>query len=452
MKLKLCKSLVFVLALGSLASCGLDLSSSSALLSSVPDSSVDSSIFSSLEAAGLTFVQSKREAAKVNALSADSVTLYKAFYQNTAPLALSGEDQTKSYSVFDAFVNFAMLTYFSEGEAQEKLLPLFAVDDPSGLPKAVRELTWALGTPINRSFLGSAENVPHGGYSANSVWYDAGLLTPRGDKEGEAAFEDLRDSFYASLFPSRPTGAKIHRWLEQTLPEGYDIPSIPGSADSDAALVSSYFLKIPNLYRERAKQVYEEGKNRLDYTFDEKTIRSGYTSYHNMYGGAYFESDNLLGGTNSDYGLSVFLPKDESALPSSIRGEVIGETYETKRTHGHYDVTIPYFAIDKQELTLNKLFAPKIGDALGHRVCQKLFAEDLFVDAIKQYSKLSFDYDGFYSASVTVTWMATSAAPVQDVPFELIVNRPFFFREAITVGGESLPVVVGEIIDPGYEK
>ena len=452
MERKFVKSLALALALGSLASCDLAISSSSSLLSSVPDSSVDSSIASSLEAAGLTFVQSKREASSSPKLSQSATTIYKAFYRNTAPLALSGEDQTKSYSVFDAFVNFAMLTYFSEGEAQEKLLPLFEIDDSSGLPEAVRQLTLALGTPINRSFLGSAENVPHGGYSANSVWYDAGLLTPREDKDGKMALLDLRDSFYASLFPSRPTGPKIHSWLEQTLPEGYDIPSIPGSADSDAALVSSYFLKIPNLYRERAKQVYEEGKNRLDYTFDEKTIRSGYTNYHSIHGGAYFESDNLLGGTNGDYGLSVFLPKDESALPSSIRDEVIGENYTTKRNHAQYDVTIPYFAIDKQELTLNKLFAPKIGDALGHRVCQKLFEEDLFVDAIKQYSKLSFDYDGFYSASVTVTWMATSAAPVEDVPFKLVADRPFFFREAIAVGGESLPVVVGEIIDPGYEK
>ena len=452
MKLKLSKSLAFVLALGSLASCDLDLSSSSALLSSVPDSSVDSSISSSLEAAGLTFVQSKREASSSPKLSQSATTIYKAFYRNTAPLALSGEDQTKSYSVFDAFVNFAMLAYFSEGEAQEKLLPLFDIDDPSGLPEAVRQLTWALGTPIKRRLRDSAEKVPQGGYSANSVWYDAGLLTPRSDKEGEAAFEDLRDSFYASLFPSRPTGAKIQHWLEQTLPEGYDIPTIPGDSDSDAALVSSYFLKIPNPYREDAKWIYEEGHNRLDYTFDEKTIRSGYTNYHSIYGGAYFESDNLLGGTNGDYGLSVFLPKDESALPSSIRDEVIGETYTTKRNYGHYDVTIPYFAIDKQELSLNQLFAPKIGDALRHRVCQKLFEKELLVDAIKQYSKLSFDYDGFYSASVTVSWLVGSAAPVEDTPFQLIVNRPFFFRESISVGGENLPVVVGEIIDPGYEK
>ena len=219
MERKLVKTLALTLALGSLASCDLAISSSSSLLSSVLSSSsqaesfseapassyeseassIDSSIASSLEDAGLTFVQPKREPSKDSFVSDSSVALYLSFYRNTAPLALAGKDGTKSYSVFDAFVNFAMLSYFSEGDAQTALLSLFDTDDPSGLPKAVSELTWALGTPILKTKSGIQGQVAEGGYSANSLWYDSAFIVPRDDEQGGEAYKTLKEAFFASL-------------------------------------------------------------------------------------------------------------------------------------------------------------------------------------------------------------------------------------------------------------
>lgn len=422
-------------------------------ISSAPMASPDVLVSFTLAQNG--FVQPKREARTLPFLAQDSIDLYKAFYRNTAPLALAGIDGTKSYSVFDAFVNFAMLSYFSEGDAQTALLSLFDTNDPSGLPKAVSELTWALGTPILKTKSGIQGQVAEGGYSANSLWYDSAFIEPRADEKGAEAYKTLKEAFFASLFSTRPTGGLISEWLEQSLPDGYPIPSIPGDLDTDVALVSSYFLKVPQYNAEYVKQWYEKGEDRLDYSFLGTKIRSGYSASVDR-GGTYYESKDLIGATQKAFGLSVFLPKDKDALPSTILGEVVSEGYEVKSTKGQYSVTIPYFAIDKQDLALHELFAPKTGWPLPGFVCQSLFTNPLVVEKIDQYSRLSFDYDGFYSASATIAEIKDTTALPGDTeyyePFELIADRPFVFRESIFNDGTELPVVIGTVVDPGYEK
>lgn len=70
---------------------------------------------------------------------------------------------------------------------------------------------------------------------------------------------------------------------------------------------------------------------------------------------------------------------------------------------------------------------------------------------------MKFNYDGFYSCSVTIAGYAANASmPIEYEPFELKLDHPYIFevKKDVKVGKEytSLPIVVGEIVNPNYQE
>ena len=63
----------------------------------------------------------------------------------------------------------------------------------------------------------------------------------------------------------------------------------------------------------------------------------------------------------------------------------------------------------------------------GARICEALTGEDMLLKFIKQFSTMTFDYNGFYSASYTVAGGAY-ATPDEYSPFELKLNHPHVFE------------------------
>lgn len=80
----------------------------------------------------------------------------------------------------------------------------------------------------------------------------------------------------------------------------------------------------------------------------------------------------------------------------------------------------------------------------------------MFLDSIKQFSTMKFNYSGFYSCSGTIATVAEGAMPEPEYEyFELKLNHPYVFEvtKTLKVNGEEInaPMVVGEIVTPTYK-
>ena len=392
----------------------------------------------------IKIAQTPREAnLPLNAMiSEKTAETYLTFYKTFTPLLFSQDiTSSRSFSIFDAYVNMAMLSYYSGSEMEAAFAPFFGNASKEEIATSVKELTKAIGTPIKRN----ANET--GGYSVNSMWYDENntRLSPKAD------LETLRDSFFFSLFAEKPNADNVTGWLKSSLPEGYDIPKIQISDQGDAAVVSSYFLKVPN----QRENFEKNEKFYVDYAFNgsAKQVR-GYRDTRS--GGIYYESDTLLGGNLEAYNMDVFLPKDESASPLSIFSDVLEAKYKNHSVGQLYKIAYPYFTIDEQRLDLKKAleksgvnFAtiPALENLLIHKT-----GNPLNIYSLDQFSKLNFDYTGFYSASVTITTVGDgSAGSPGSGKFEMVLDRPFVFKTKVYGGGKVLPAVVGVIFDPAWQ-
>ena len=71
---------------------------------------------------------------------------------------------------------------------------------------------------------------------------------------------------------------------------------------------------------------------------------------------------------------------------------------------------------------------------------------------------MKFNYDGFYSCSVTISGIEATSAPwyPKYEEFVLTLDHPYVFEVAknVKVGGniiaDKVPLVIGEIVNPNY--
>jgi hypothetical protein len=173
--------------------------------------------------------------------------------------------------------------------------------------------------------------------------------------------------------------------------------------------------------------------------------------------------------------IDYFLPNDKNALPSSILDDVLNNNYHQKQS-SYYDrenqlqdtfahkVTInaPYFSLDNAaELNkgdLSKILPIITKRGAGERIAKANSGYEMCLDYLKQFSVMKFNYDGFYSCSVTISGMEATSAPwyPEYEEFVLTLDHPYVFEveKNVLVDGSiaasKVPLVVGEIVNPNY--
>ena len=81
----------------------------------------------------------------------------------------------------------------------------------------------------------------------------------------------------------------------------------------------------------------------------------------------------------------------------------------------------------------------------SHAAAGLINSDSLLVTAIEQFSTMSFDFGGVYSASVTVTSIGESMGEnYDDTP--LVFDRPFAF--SLSYNGAT--ILVGQVYNPSY--
>jgi len=367
----------------------------------------------------------------------DSREVYNDFVMTFSPLVFKSEEAfaARSFSPVDAFVNIAILGYTSVGSVQSEILDALGVADIQELNEVTKDVVSVLGSDA--------------GYALNSFWYDDDeydLSEDSGD-----LLSVLSANYYSNVIARRPTSALVNEWLDLYVPAEIFpiIPEVELSEDgADAAIVSSYFAKsewsAPSLGQNFEDQ-YESGSHKMTFMAPDQSTQVDYVEY----GGVKISADGFEGVSIAldKFDIEFYLP-DEGSSVLDIFDDAINRRYDAagSETTG---ADIPYFEIENKLNLMPSISEFGINSILSHGAGQALLSGDNGIQVTKstQFSYMSFDYGGLYSASVTVTELNDVAGyDFSSEASRIVFDRPFafsaFYHGAI--------ILVGQVFNPLY--
>ena len=381
-------------------------------------------------------------------------------------------------SIPDAYLCLAITGAISTDEARNDVLSYLELNNMDELRTSVKEIITTLGT----LYKNKDTDKLVGGYNLNSVWFNPDKVSLLEEKD-EQLYKDLEEVFDASLYYEALTSDKANDYLKENGLKDMPTPKIKLDDEDPSAInaMSTYYCL--DCFSEKETEYYrnqfKSGDHKMDYTYGNKTDKVDYLS--RLYdGGPVYENDNFYGSMmpiGDVLSMSYFLPNDKTALPSSILDDVLNNNYhqkqssyynewteEVKETFCHkVTINAPYFSLDNAaELNrgdLSKILPIITKRGAGERIATANYGLPMYLDYLKQFSVMKFNYDGFYSCSVTISGIDAEAIPYEPEyeEFELTLDHPYVFEvtKNLFVGDNAtaskIPLVIGEIVDPGYK-
>lgn len=360
-----------------------------------------------------------------------SFDVYNNFVASFSPLVFSGDFDARSFSPVDAFVNVAILGYTSTGTSQSEILEALGVDSVGELNQVTKEVIDVLGSGA--------------GYSLNSFWYDDALYDLRDNSDN--LLNALSNYYYTNVISRKPTSALINEWLDLYVPKDR-FPIVPEVEIDDentvAAIVSSYFAK--NTWaNENLSETFENQYNSQNHKMTFHGVSDKEVDFIE-HGGYPLTGDNYRGVEMylESMKINFFLP-DVGKGPNDIFSSVLSSGY-TSDTETDLAAHVPYFKIDNRLDLMAPLMEYGVNSVFNsHAAAGLINSDSLLVTAIEQFSTMSFDFGGVYSASVTVTSIGESMGDnYDDTP--LVFDRPFAF--SLSYNGAT--ILVGQVYNPSY--
>lgn len=381
----------------------------------------------------------------------------------------SANEQSLGISIPDAYICFAITGAISNDAARNDVLSYLELDNVSELRTSVKELVDTLGT------LYKTDNKLYGGYNLNSVWLNPDYVSLVKDKD-EELYYDLEHYYDATMYFEALTNETANQYLRDYGLKNLPTPKIELPGDPCALNAMSVFYCLDyfdNELIDTYKKQYQSGNHKMDYSFGstlKKVDYIGKSQIAEVYENENFYGSNMrIGLLNADF----FLPNDKNAMPSSILNDVLNKNYKIKKGSIKYpgeesfeetnfhDVSIkaPYFSLDNKialdREALSRILPVITKNGAGERLVKANDGSNLYLDYIMQFSKMKFNYEGFYSCSVTISGERATSAGTEYKRFELNLDHPYLFEINKNVrvdnNRHSIPIVIGEIVDPIYK-
>ena len=409
----------------------------------------------------------------INDMSLTTYNSYKAFAKKFVTLMMDvnnpagSSEESLAISIPDAYIALAITGIISDQNGLQDILDYVELDNAEALKTATKQIVASFGT-ITKDHAGNDV----GGLNLNSIWLnpDKVRLLQQTDTE---LYKDLQNAFDASLYMEALTSNKAMQYIAENGLSGKPVPNIQLPDDDPAAInIMSVFYDIDSFEnQDYYESQYLSGTHLMNYTCNGQTKRVDYIKQSEQHSYLY-EGDNLTGATMSleNSNMTFFLPKDETAMPSSILQDVLDNNYSPKtvtyerngeeRTADTYEVNIsaPYFFMNNasklQQDDLISVF-PHLtqNGGFGSRLAESTRGLPIGLKYIMQFSTMRFDYNGFYSCSATIVG-GDEMSSGDETEVDFVVNRPYVFERSkmLTVGNDYLdvPIIVGEIVDPNY--
>lgn len=283
---------------------------------------------------------------------------------------------------------------------------------------------------------------------ADSIWFDTGIqLKP--------AFVIANKDFYESELSSvnfeTPEAADtINQWADKsTHGKIKDIVSFPFPAATQMILASAIYFK--------AKWTDPFDKDRTQprnfYLSDGMVKMTQMMSQRKSF--CYRETPDFqeitLTYAGAQLNMTIFLPATNSSpqkLLAHFTGAHWGHELRNGTTLRDGTVILPKFKLD-YDITLNSAL-----QALGMRQAfipssanfSNITGESLNISEVAQKSYVNVDEEGTEAAAITTVWAVNSLAIRGPPPFQMLINRPFFFM--ISDGNTGTILFAGIINDP----
>lgn len=170
-----------------------------------------------------------------------------------------------------------------------------------------------------------------------------------------------------------------------------------------------------------------------------------------------FEAVRLPYGETENFGMILALPDEKSSLDEFKQKQLPNfNAWSQELSDNDGSIELPRFKL-KDKLTLNAtLSALGMTDAfsnkkaeLGGLAANGAEPGDLFVSFVTHDTFIEVNEEGTEAAAVTVVGVEATSAPAPQEPFDLKLNRPFFF--AITDRTTGAIVFMGEVGNPAEE-
>lgn len=408
----------------------------------------------------------------INGMSLTTYNSYKAFAKKFVTLMMDvnnpadSSEKSLAISIPDAYIALAITGIISDQNGLQDILDYVELDNAAALKTATKQIVANLGT-ITKDSRGN--NV--GGLNLNSIWLNPDKMRLLQETDAEL-YRDLQESFDASLYMETLTSNKAMQYIAENGLPGKPVPNIQLPDNRPAAInIMSVFYDIDTFgLQDYYESQYLSGTHLMNYTFNGQTKSVDYIKQSEQHSYLY-EGDNLTGATMSleNSNMTFFLPKNQTAMPSSILQDVLDDNYAPKtvtytrdgeeRTADTYkvDISAPYFfmnnASELHEDDLISTFPHLTQSGFGSRLAESTRGLPIALSYIMQFSTMRFDYNGFYSCSATIVAGDDEAMP-DETSVDFVVNRPYVFERSkmLKIGNDHLdvPIIVGEIVDPNY--
>ena len=391
-------------------------------------------------------------------------------------------EKSMGVSIPDAYICLAIMGVISSDAAREDVMSYLELDTMDDLRTSVKEIVTtfcALSKDYDGNFVG--------GYNLNSVWLDPEQVALVKEKD-EELYKDLEEVFDASIYYEALTSKAANQYLEDNGLEGMPTPEIKLDDERPSPLSTmSVYYCLDHFKREEKidyKREFQSGTHLMNYEAAGKKSRVDFIEQKKE--DVVFEGDDFYGARmniGNILHMSYFLPNEKTALPSSILDDVLNENYHLKEStysnperRGEFETTThnvvidaPYFSLDNkldlERSDLKKILPVITTMGAGARLVSQNPQVDgfMFLNYLKQFSVMKFNYDGFYSCSVTIAGTTMDGGDFYDPGYEefkLILNHPYVFEverramyqdpsdEAMKI--VNVPLVIGEIVTPEY--
>ncbi|MCI5745104.1 MAG: hypothetical protein MR270_02340 [Erysipelotrichaceae bacterium] len=400
-------------------------------------------------------------------ISNETYDSYKTFTNNFVPLCfntsiLEKGEQSLGVSIPDAYLCFAITTIVSDDNVQKELLAFMGLNSIDKLKVATKEIVSSLCT----LYIDSSNNLS-GGYNLNSIWLNPNKVTLK--EKDEQLYKDLEEIFDASIYHKALTSDNANKYLKENGLENFPVPDINlNDEDPFATANMSVFYCIDSYDTEKDRYLkeYESKNHKMSYTYNGISKDVDYIEVEEL--ANVYEGDNFVYSSAHINRLTIsYALPDEGVMPSTIIDDVLENKYTLKKylnefgeESSHFIVNFkqPYFKLDNKISLKKDLLESILPISCNGGVNERLASGNdgtLCLDEIIQQSIMTFDYNGFYSCSVTIAGSYPESCEMGKY-FTMNLNRPYLFevsKRCLKNNREIayLPMVIGEIIDPGYE-
>jgi serine protease inhibitor len=281
---------------------------------------------------------------------------------------------------------------------------------------------------------------------ANSLWVNEGA------KLKDSFVEQTRSQYRARVsilnFADPRTLDRINNWAKRST-KG-KIPQILSRIDpqGEAIVANAVYFKggwsrpfEKNLTSDRPFQLDETRRKPLPFM-----NQGGKYEYLET---PQFQAIRLPYGETRRFGMYVFLPKGDvnpwlKSLTDETWNQWMGQFSSKQGT-----LALPKFKINYSSKLNDSLKTLGMADAFTRQAdFSAMSANQLLITDVTHKTILEVDETGTEAAAVTSIEMVTTSAPIlQEKPFNLVVDRPFFV--AIVDQQTGLPFFMGQISDPG---